>query len=80
MKGELNKLSTISLTHPSNFASLKGLSKPKKVTTESHKGNAIIGIICFLIAIVFVLGYLFHLSCHITACICRCKVNTINQQ
>jgi hypothetical protein len=49
-------LSTISLTQSLKSATQKGLSKTKKITTDSHEGNVIIGITCLIFAIVFVLG------------------------
>jgi hypothetical protein len=49
-------LSTITLISTARSSNLKEISKPKKITSESHEYRSIIGITCLIFAVVFVLG------------------------
>lgn len=49
-------MSVISLIHSPRAVTLKGSSKPEKITNESHECGVIIGITCLTFVIVFILG------------------------
>lgn len=49
-------MSTINLLQSPKAVTLKGSSKPEKLTNESHEVGVIIGITCLIFAIVFILG------------------------
>ena len=49
-------MSTITLISTYESSNLKGVSKSKKITSESHEYHNIMGVTCLIFAVVFVLG------------------------